>query len=184
MSAVVFGRERLAVVQFLSRAVEETVGMAPSVAKPAGESAEALLGKEFNTVSPSASHAHLLFPSLRAAPERGAVLVFKQVVHILVIALDGEVEGVEEVVEEACGHLVGVHRQDVCCDGYPEVGGQRDGGSAEKVEILGHVGVAHLGREFVVDEVTPTEAGLEAGVEFALYIESGEVEAEVYLDMV
>ena len=158
--------------------------MAPSVAKPAGQPAEALLGKEFNTVSPSATHAYLLFPSLRAAPERGAVLVFKQVVHILVIALDGEVEGVEEVVEEACGHLVGVHRQDVCCDGYPEVGGQRDGGSAEKVEILGHVGVAHLGREFVVDEVTPTEAGLEAGVKFALYIESGEVEAEVYLDMV
>ena len=181
---VVFGRERLAVVQFLSRAVEETVGMAPSVAKPAGESAEALLGKEFYAVGPAATHANLLFPSLRAAPERSAVLVFKQIVHILVVAFDGEVEGVEEVVEEACGHLVGVHRLDVCCDGYPEVGGQRDGGSAEKVEILGHVGVAHLGREFVVDEVTPTEAGLEAGVEFALYIESGEVEAEVYLDMV
>ena len=181
---VVFGRERLAVVQLLSRAVEEAVGMAPCVAEPAGQPAEVFLCKEFYAVGPSPTHAHLLFPSLRAAPERGAVLVFKQIVHILVVALDGEVEGVHEVVEEASGHLVGVHGLDVRRDGYPEVGGQRDGGGAEEVEILGHVGVAHLGRELVIDEVTPTEAGLETGVEFALYIESGEVEAEVHFEMV
>ena len=90
--AVVFGRERLAVVQLLSRAVEEAVGMAPCVAEPASQPTEVFLGKEFYAVGPSPTHAHLLFPSLRAAPERGAVLVFKQIVHILVVAFDGEVE--------------------------------------------------------------------------------------------
>ena len=146
MSAVVFGGEGFAIVQLLPRAVEEAVGVAPCVAEPSGQPAEVFLCKEFNAVGPAATHAHLLFPALRAAPERGAVLVFKQVVHIFVISLDGEVEGVHEVIEETSGHLVGVHGLDVRRDGYPEVGGQRDGGGAEEVEILGHVGVAHLGR--------------------------------------
>ena len=80
--------------------------------------------------------------------------------------------------------MVGVHGQDVGGDGDPEVGGERDGGGAEKVEVLGHVGIAHLGREFVIDEITPTEAGLEAGVEFTLYFEAGKVEAEVDFETV
>ena len=80
--------------------------------------------------------------------------------------------------------MVGVHGQDVGGDGDPEVGGERDGGGAEKVEVLGHVGVAHLGREFVIDEITPTEAGLEAGVEFTLYLEAGKVKAEVDFETV
>lgn len=179
VTAVVFGGEGFAVVERLAGAVEEAVGVAPGVAEPAGEAAKVFLGEELDAVGPATAHADFVFPALRAAPEGGSVFVFEQVVHAFVVALDGEIERIEEVVEEAGGHLVGVHGSDVGSDGYPEVGGQGDGGGAEEVEVLGHVGVAHFGREAVVDEVAAAEAGLEGGVELALDSESGEVEADV-----
>ena len=184
VTAVVFGGEGFAVVERLAGAVEETVGVAPGVAEPAGEAAKVFLGEELDAVGPATAHADFVFPALGAAPEGGSVFVFEQVVHAFVVALDGEVERVEEVVEEAGGHLVGVHGSDVGSDGYPEVGGQGDGGGAEEVEVLGHVGVAHFGREVVVDEVAATETGLEGGVELALDSEASEVETEVDFEAV
>ena len=184
VTAVVFGGEGFTVVERLAGAVEETVGVAPGVAEPAGEAAKVFLGEELDAIGPATAHADFVFPALRAAPEGGSVFVFEQVVHAFVVALDGEVERVEEVVEEAGGHLVGVHGRDVGGDGDPEVGGQGDGGGAEEVEVLGHVGVAHFGREAVVDEVAAAEAGLEGGVELALDSEAGEVEAEVDFEAV
>ena len=97
--AVVLGREYSAAVQLLTGAVEEAVGVAPSVANPASELANILLSKELDAVRPSTAHAHLVFPALRATPERGTVLIFEQVVHIFVIALDREVYNVHQVIE-------------------------------------------------------------------------------------
>ena len=92
VTAVVFGGEGFAVVERLAGAVEETVGVAPGVAEPAGEFADGFLGEEFDTVSPAATHAYLLFPTLRVEEEGGTIFVFKQVVHIFVVSFDGEVE--------------------------------------------------------------------------------------------
>ena len=97
--AVVLGWEHPAVVQLLTGTVEEAVGVAPSVANPASELANILLSKELDAVRPSTAHAHLVLPALRAAPERGSVLIFEQVVHIFVIAFDGEVYNVQQVIE-------------------------------------------------------------------------------------
>ena len=184
VAAVIFCREGFAVVELLAGAVEESVGVAPSVAEPAGEFANCFLGKEFHTVSPAAAHADFIFPTLGVAPEGGTVFVLEQVVHVFVVSFDRKVEGVEEVVEKSGCHLVGVHRSDMGGDRNPEVGGEGDGRGAEEVEILGHVGVADFGRELVAEEVAAAETWLEGGVEFVLNGETGKVETEVDFEMV
>ena len=103
---VVLGWEYSAAVQLLSGAVEQAVSVTPGVTNPAGELADVLLSKELDAVRPSTAHAHLVFPALRATPERSTVLVFEQVVHIFVIAFDGEVDNVQQVVEQSCRHLL------------------------------------------------------------------------------
>ena len=162
--AVVLGGKHLAEVELLSGTVEETVGMRPGVAHPAGELAHLLLGKELDAIRPAVAHHHLVLPvGLVEREERRAVLVFHHVAHLLVIALHRKLEALP-VVEGAHGHLVRVHRHDVARHRHPQVGGQADGVARQQVDILAHVGIARLQREVFGQQGPGAQAGLEAVV--------------------
>ena len=183
MTAVVFGREDFAAAELLTGLVEEAVGVAPGVAEPSGKLAYGTLREELDTIGPAFAQADFLFPTHRATTEEGgAILVLHEVVHTLVVAFQGEVADVLDVVEQAGGDLMGVHGRDLGRYGNPEVGGEGDGAVAQEVEILGGVGVAGFDGEVVGEEETGAETGLERGIEGALDVEAAEDQTGVDLE--
>ena len=126
VATVVFGGERIAVVDFHAFAVEFAHGTRPSVANPTCGLAEGALHEQLDTVGPTSAEVHLVLPALAGAEERGAVLVFQHIVHPLVIAFKREVEQVGQFIEAAERELVSLFGCDASRDRHPEVGGHGD----------------------------------------------------------
>ena len=182
VAPVVLGGELLAAVEPLPFAVEDAHGAAPGVGHPAGELAEVALGEELDAVAVAVAGDDEVLPVVAAAEEGGAVFVFYEVGHALVVAFHREVGNAAEAVEEARGHLVALHGHDLLGDGHPEVGGQADARGGEEVYVLLHPGVAGLDGEAFGEHHAAADAGLQRGVEGVANLEAAGVDAGVDLD--
>ena len=92
VATVVFGGERIAVVDFHAFAVEFAHGSRPSVANPTRGLAEGALHEQLDAVGPTSAEVHLVLPALASTKEAGAILVLQHIVHRLVIAFKRDVE--------------------------------------------------------------------------------------------
>ena len=89
VSAVVLGRERVAVVQNLAFAVEEVGGATPCIGNPASKLTKITLCEEFNAIGPPVAHAYEVFPSLGGAEGSHAIFILNEIGHALVVTLKG-----------------------------------------------------------------------------------------------
>ena len=144
VATVVFGGERIAVVDFHAFAVEFPHGTRPGIANPARSLAEGALNEQFHTVGPASAEVHFVLPSLAGAKETGAVLVFQHIVHRLVIAFKRDVEQVGQFIETAERELVSTFGCNPCRDRHPEVGGHGDVAVGKQVDVLRHVGITRF----------------------------------------
>ena len=173
VATVVFSRKHLAVVDFHAFAVELTFGVGPSVANPACCLAEAALHEKFYTIRPTFAEADLVIPGFGRTEKRSAILVFQKVVHLFVVAFDGNVEQVSQLIESAERHLMRFHRLDLCRDRHPKVRWQAKAAIGEQVDILRHISIARLEREVGGQHHAGAQARLHALVGLAFDGESG-----------
>ena len=131
MASVVAGKEGFAIVQL----IELLLGPRQRIANPAGELADLLAHKKFHTVSPTLTGGHFVTPSALESSGRlihqvvkqihkvrGSFLVRQNVVHFLVITLDGERQTrLFQIVVDAHSDLLRPLRTNFIRDGHPQI---------------------------------------------------------------
>ena len=124
---------------------ENAVAPCEGVSQPAGGGPGLLLNKEFHSAGTAFPHLHIVLPVRGIAEEGGAVAVFQDIMHPLVVALQRELPSGDAVVVGPERHLVGGNGLYLVGDRHPEVDGQGNLRRREQMYVLRHTRVGGLG---------------------------------------
>ena len=176
MAAVVGVRIGVAKVDF----IELTHGLGPGVAQPACGASGFLFQQEFCAIGPTATDRYLFLPVLEAEQEGGPVFVFDQVLHVLVVAFQGELPAFAQIVGIADSRLPGFLRPNVLRHWHPEVGGQANRLVRQQVHVLHHLDIAPFERALFTQQVPGRKAGLQTLVIHLIHLESVKMHSQIH----